>query len=439
MLAVLKRIVRKDLVRVFSLTAMSTMVRMIAGFVSVKIISGLIGPSGIALVGQLTNFSSIVLTISTGGINSGVTKYISENPGSRTHTSQILSTAFCIAAVMSLLAGVVIITGSGYFSRIILHDTRYSPVITIFGFTIIFYAFNALLLSAINGYKEFNKYVVVNIISSLVGLTFSASLAYFYGVYGALLSAITFESVVFLITLYIAVRSPWFRSWKFRSNFSFPALRKLSNFSLMAVVSAATVPVAQIIIRNTIIREASLNDAGLWDGMNKISTMYLLIITTSLGIYYLPRLSELKNPLALRSEILSTYKIILPPLLLLSLGLYFSRDLIIVTLFNPAFHEMNRLFAFQLAGDFLKICSWILSFQMLAKSMTKLYVVTEIAGCILYVTLATVSIRFLGNVGATIGYAACYLVYFISLLIIFRKLIFYRYAAKQRKPAERVP
>lgn len=67
----------------FSLNAVATLVKMLTGFISVKIVAVLIGPAGIALLGQLNNFSSIFLTISTGGISSGVTKYIAENDGSQ--------------------------------------------------------------------------------------------------------------------------------------------------------------------------------------------------------------------------------------------------------------------------------------------------------------------------------------------------------------------
>ncbi|HEY0897041.1 MAG TPA: oligosaccharide flippase family protein, partial [Sphingobacteriaceae bacterium] len=72
---------KKEMVKVFSLTAVSTLVKMLTGFISVKIISTLIGPAGVALLGQLTNFSTIFLTFSNGGINNGVTKYIAEYSG----------------------------------------------------------------------------------------------------------------------------------------------------------------------------------------------------------------------------------------------------------------------------------------------------------------------------------------------------------------------
>ena len=80
----------------------------------------------------------------------------------------------------------------------------------------------------------------------------------------------------------------------------------------MALVSAIVVPVSQLIIRSYIKNHESITSAGLWEGINRISIMYLLVITTSLSVYYLPRLAELRNKNELRKEIFSVYKLIIP-------------------------------------------------------------------------------------------------------------------------------
>ena len=72
----------------------------------------------------------------------------------------------------------------------------------------------------------------------------------------------------------------------------------------MALVSIATVPISHLIIRNYIGENLSWDDAGYWQGMWYISTMYLLVVTTSLGVYFLPKLSEIQDKLELKKEIL---------------------------------------------------------------------------------------------------------------------------------------
>ncbi|MNS72429.1 Lipid III flippase [compost metagenome] len=405
MLNKVKKIIKSDLARVFSLNALSTLIKMLTGFISIKVVAMLVGPVGIALLGQLNNFSSIVLTVSTGGINSGVTKYIAENAGNESANRRYLRSAFWITFILSICCGLVLILGSGFFAESLLKEPQYTIIFIVFGFTIILYALNNLLVSILNGYKEFKKYVIVNISSSIVGLIFSIVLVYFWGVFGALLSAVTYQSIIFLITLMIVVKSKWFKMHNFFGRFNLPAAKNLSKYSLMALVSTAVIPVGQIIIRNFITKHLSIDSAGLWEGMNRISSMYLMVITTSLSVYYLPRLSEIKTDIELNNEIIHTYKVVMPPLIIISGAIYVSRHFIIQVLFNDKFSEMENLFPFQLIGDVFKVASWILGYQFVAKARATAYVLMEVLFSIGFILLAMFFIAKWGNIGATIAYS----------------------------------
>ena len=201
MLLKAKKILSTDLVKVSFLNAVAMLIRMLTGFVSVKVVAAVIGPPGVALLGQLTNFSQILLSISNGGINAGVTKYTAEYSGSEKDYTLYLGTGFWITVILSIITGLSLVIGAGYFSEEILHDIQYRSVFYIFGGTILLYALNALLTSVINGFKEYKKFVLTSIIGSLVGMSFAIILSIRYGVYGALVGTVTFQSVVFFITL----------------------------------------------------------------------------------------------------------------------------------------------------------------------------------------------------------------------------------------------
>ena len=83
----------------------------------------------------------------------------------------------------------------------------------------------------------------------------------------------------------------------------------------MTLVSLSVVPVIQMLLRGYVISEISMTEAGWWEAMNRISNVYLMVITTSFSIYYLPRLSEIKEISELRYEIFKCYKVIIPILL----------------------------------------------------------------------------------------------------------------------------
>ncbi|MCC8142835.1 MAG: hypothetical protein LIO97_02180 [Tannerellaceae bacterium] len=118
-------------------------------------------------------------------------------------------------------------------------------------------------------------------------------------------------------------------------------------------------------------------EAGWWEGMNRISNLYLLVVTTSFSVYYLPKLSELENKRDIKYEIVKAYKVVIPTLLFLFTLVYLLRFIVIRVLYTPEFLPMEELFIWQLVGDLFKVSSWLLAFVMIAKSMTKAFIITE--------------------------------------------------------------
>jgi O-antigen/teichoic acid export membrane protein len=415
MLLKLKKIFTTDLVKVTSLNAVATMVRMLTGLVSVKVVAVKLEPEGVALLGQLTSFSMILLSLSGGGIRNGITKHVAQYAGSPNKYRLFLSTGFWITFTLSAICGLVLIFGADYFSRTILKDPEYISVFYIFGVTIILYAVNDLLVSALNGFREFKKYVLVNISGSIVGLIFTICLSLTFGVYGALISLVTYQSVVLLITLVLIARSSWFQPKMFFGRFSKTAGSRLWSYSKMAIATAVVLPLSQWIVRNYIIEHVGTHNAGLWESMNRISNIYLMVITTSLSVYYLPKLASLKNDREIRNEIFSVYKLLIPFLVLFSLALI---------LFSAKFEGMQNLFAFQLLGDLLKMATWVLGYVLVARAMTKTYIFVEIISCTLFVLFSVLFVNLFGTIGATIGYAAAFLCQLIIMVVTFRKLLF---------------
>jgi PST family polysaccharide transporter len=424
MLLKLKKIFTTDLVKVTSLNAVATLVRMLTGLVSVKVVAVELKPEGIALLGQLTSFSMILLSISGAGIRNGMTKHIAQYANSQKKIRLFLSTGFWIVLTLSIVCGLVVIIGAGYFSRTILKDPQYTSVFYIFGVTIILYALNDLLVSVINGFREFKKYVIVNIAGSVVGLIFTISLSYSFGIYGALVSLVTYQSIVFAITCILVARSAWFRPGAFFGKFSKTAGSRLWSYSKMAIATAVVLPLSQWIVRNFIIEHVGTHNAGLWESMNRISNIYLMVITTSLSVYYLPKLASLKNDKEIRGEIMSVYKLLIPALVTFSLLLILCRFYIINILFSSEFQGMQNLFAFQLLGDLLKMATWVLGYVLVAKAMSKTYILVEIISCTLFVLFSMLFVNMFGTIGATIGYAAAFLCQLIMMILIFRKLLF---------------
>ena len=424
--SVAKRTAKEDIVKVFSFNAISTLVRMLTGLISVKVVASIIGPCGIALLGQLNNFSTILLGVANGGINSGITKYVAEYKEDESAIKKILSNALQITLFFTFIVSLGLIILHNQLSRLVMLSDEYGYVFLIFGFTIFLYTLNTLLISILNGYKEFKRYVIVNISGTIVGLLFTICFVFSMGLKGALISAVSYQSVVFFVTFWICRKAPWLSVIYYRERLDRKILRRFLNYSAMTLVSLSVVPVSQMLLRGYVISEISMTEAGWWEAMNRISNVYLMVITTSFSIYYLPRLSEIKEISELRYEIFKCYKVIIPILLSGLTLVYLLRHFVVMILFSPDFYPMESLFIWQLLGDFFKISSWLLAFLMVAKSMTKTFIATEVVFSGLFVVLGYLFMNLNGVVGITQAYFVNYVIYTVCMVVIFRKIIVYR-------------
>ena len=86
----------------FSLVSFANIIKLVISFVCIKLIAIMLGPSGVALIGQLNNFVAMIMSFSGGGIMTGITKYVAENRDSEERSKDYISTAFRITIYFSL-------------------------------------------------------------------------------------------------------------------------------------------------------------------------------------------------------------------------------------------------------------------------------------------------------------------------------------------------
>jgi len=412
-----------NLIKTSVLTGLSTFIKIISGFVINKMIAIYIGPGGLALIGQLQNFITITMTYANGAISNGIVKYVSEYKDVEEKKTKIISSGLIISLFCSIIIGLSLLLFSRKISFLVLKTDEYHQIILLFGFTVILFALNAFLLAVLNGLREIKKFITINILSSVFGLILTCLLIIFYHLKGALIALVINQSVVFFITLIFILKSKWFNAKYFFSGYDKQSALKLLAYSLMAITTVSTFPVALIIIRNYIGHHLSWNQAGYWEGLWRISEIYLMLITTSLSVYYLPRLSELRGKTALRKEIFYVYKIVIPVVIFMSSFIFIFRPFIIRILFTDDFMPMLHLFKFQLIGDVLKVSGWILSYLLVAKAKIKTFIITEIVFSISFVCFSILFIKIYGLEGVTIAYAFNYLFYLLLMIIIFRKIL----------------
>jgi PST family polysaccharide transporter len=383
-----------------------------------------VGPAGLAMVGQLGSFVATAGVLAGGGINLGITKYMAEHPSGVAYRTRLLSTALRITLACTILVAGAVVLLREHLSRSLLGSPHYSGIFTIFAATLTLLSLNALLLSAMNGAGEIRRLVAVNVLSSFAMLAVSVFLIGTLQLHGALIAVVVAQSLTLVISLAFARRSVWFQIRYFLAPYNPVIARRLAGYALMAVTTAVTLPLSHILIRNHLSRTISWEAAGYWQGVWQISEGYLLIVTTTLTLYYLPKLSAIRDKEQIQQEVLAAYRTLVPVAIVSAFLIYLLRDFITVMLFSSSFLPMRDLFAAQLVGDVLKIASWMLSYLMVAKAMIGLFVVTEIVFACTFVGFTVLLTDQYGLVGVSFAFAINYGIYFLTMIAFVGRRLF---------------
>lgn len=415
------------LIKTSLLNGIAVVIKMLTMLGLNKILAIYVGPAGYAAIGNFQNAAQMITTFASGAINTGVVKYTAEYHDDEEKQRQVWRTAGTIAVLGSVITGIGVAVFSKQIAQWFLQDESYNTVFIWFSVTLVFFIFNTLLLAILNGKKEIHRYIIANIAGSLFALAVTSVLAVQFGLHGALTALAIHPSFAFVVTLYLCYKADWFKFSYLFGRLDKQVVLNLSKYTAMALTSAACVPVSHILIRTHLADTLGMDAAGYWEAMWRLSAAYLMLVTTTLSLYYLPKLSELKDPKEIKAEILQGYKIILPVAAACGLVIYLLRDFIIGVLFTSDFIPMRDLFAWQMVGDTLKIGSWILAYLMLGKAMTKLFISTEIIFAANFYGLTVMLTNLYGLEGVTIAHAVNYAVYWVMMAVLIGNVVVKNY------------
>jgi O-antigen/teichoic acid export membrane protein len=412
-------------------SAIATVTRAASGLIISKAVATAIGPAGLATVGQFQNFASIFTTFSTAGVSTGVVRYVAEFREDSERRRSVIGTAFWAMLFSTGSIAILIALLRKQLAFWILENRSYGGLLATFAATLCLTFLSQLILSILNGYKEIGRLTFLNITGSVLGAVFTFFLATRYGVTGALYSLVLTPVAVFILTAGWAFGGHWIALREFTRKFNSSQFSSLMHYTVMALVSAVAVPVSLILVRTYLTRIFSAEAAGYWQAVWRISDTYLMVVTTAMSIYYLPRLAELKDEGRLQREIFHVSSIAMPVVIASAACIYLLRDFILRILFASTFFPARDLFALQLVGDCLKIASWILSYLMVARAMTRLFIITEVVFDGLYFLFTVGLTRVFHLRGVTYAFALTYLLYLIVMIVVFRRTLFRRHAGEE--------
>ncbi|WP_039058580.1 O-antigen translocase [Enterobacter sp. Bisph1] len=399
-------------------TGLLTLFRMTVGFVITKFVAIYGGPTGLALLGQVqaivTSFNGII----NAPVSNGIVRYTAENfeEGVDKCVPWWRAGVRCAIGlyIIILAAGVFF---SNYLARYFLASEEYAWIIILASFFLPFTAIGTLINSIINGSKNYKKYVIVGMLSTLLSCMLMIILIYYYKLHGALISVCIQYALVGLISIAFVTKQNWFKFANFFGKVDKNNLKGIAGYICMAVVSAIALPGALLLIRNEMVEQLGWTLTGQWQAVWRISEVYLSVLTLALGVYYLPKLASLGESNKILVEVKKTGNLMFGLAIIMALSVYMMKDFIILILYSPEFLPARNFFAIQLIGDSLKLLNWVYSYPMLARGSTRWFISLELSFAFLFYILTTIFLHFTG-LGVDSALFSYVIVQFVCLLFL---------------------
>jgi polysaccharide transporter, PST family len=409
-----------NLIKTSLLSLLSTVIRVVSGFLVTKIIAVYAGPSGLVIIGQLQNLINISLVFSGNFLRTSTTKFTAQYHNSHKYKFILWSASIRIAIVLNITTIVFLLFFSERISEYIFNGKEYEFIIKLLAINLPFFVLNTIFLSILNGSKEIYKYIFLTILQNLISVFIVIILAVNYGSKGVLIAYVVGQSVASFATMYFVKNLVWFKKQNFFQKVNGKDITKILGFAVITITAILSSNISLFYIRDYIVLNVSTEGAGYWQGILTLSQASLGLITMSLTTYFLPTIASIKEKSRITRELKKVMKIALPFAVIISILIYILRDLIILLLYTEEFHPMRGLFLWQMIGNIFRVAGWLIGYIFVAKAMVKYSVTIEITLAVITIVISRNFIKYNGLVGATQAYAIVSILYCLVMYYLYK-------------------
>ncbi len=168
-------------------TAASTLVKIGAGLLVVKLLAVSFGPSGVGLAGNFRQLVTVLGVLAGAGIFNGVTKYVAQHHDDAEKLRTVVGTSSAMVLGFSTLLAVVFLLAAAPISQGLFGHTHYQGLVRLVALVQMGIAWANLLLALMKGFRDAAGNALALILGSIIGV-----IAYYFcyrlgGYEGALL------------------------------------------------------------------------------------------------------------------------------------------------------------------------------------------------------------------------------------------------------------
>jgi antigen flippase len=414
----------KQILKSTSIIGGASAIVFLLGMLRNKVIAVLMGSSGVGLLTGFTSIQGIISVITGLGVQSSAVREIAiaVSNNDKPRVGRIFCTLNRVCWLNGLAGMMLTIVFSPLLSRITFNSDEYTFDIAAFGLVILLANLASGQFALLQGMRCTNEMARTNIAGSLLG-TLSALIVYFSlglrGIVPSLASIAFFQ----LVVAWYYVRKLQLHNVNLTWRETFCEAYELIKFGLVFVLSSLLVSAVTFITITLINQKESIHAVGLYSAAFMLSGMSVNFVLGAMGADFYPRLTSVADDKKAINLLINEQT---------EIGLLLALPALIATLFLAPwllkiFYTQEFINAYKLIHWFIlgccgRIISWPLGYLMLALGKGKWFVLTEIVGNLIHLTLIYIGLNYYGVEGVAIAFFLSYLAYLLIVYFVSKKL-----------------
>ena len=410
----------KELYKIFSVSGVRILIQLIVGFLSTKAIAFFVGIAGMGVIGLVKTFTSFFNNFLLLGTQNGIVTSLASKRKIKNEEIFIVSLFWLFLFLSTFISIIFFIFFEEINKYFFVNQIQSDWILFLFVISIPFQAISLLFNAVLNGKSEYKNVASIGMITNVLTLIVSVFLMRTYNLQGAIIGLLFTSIIMFVISSYFFLKIYsviiFFQPFQFVKQ----EIQPLLNYSLMSLVSIIMSFAFSYYMRITIIDKFSLEYAGYYEAVLRISGFYMIFINTFVSFYYLPELAKCSSKVEVILLTNEYYKKIFPLFVIGLVILLLGADFFVPFFFNKSFLVITPFVKYQVVLDIIKSICLILGIRFFAFGKTKGFLLTEIFSFTINFILFVIAMHFFDFRGVWYSQIASSFLYFIILVVFFK-------------------
>lgn len=389
-----------------------------------KIIALVLGPAGIGLLGLLTSVVELMKTLVGVGLETGAVKELSEavatdTPHAVTKALVTLRRCMWATAGAALLITLLIAPCLSIWS---FGTKAYTLTFVILSIAVMFDVLNSGQIAALRGLRRIADLAKAKIMGAVSGLLIALPLFWIFAEHAIVLFLI--------ITLGCSYLFSWIYARKIVTTTALPTWPetlclggKMAKLGIAMSLSSIAAIATAYLIKTYITHTTGVEQAGIYQAAFSLAEGYFGLIFAAMATDYFPRLAAANhNRAQMSDEVNKQTEIGLLIALPCIVAALFLMPTLIKLLYSSSFLAATSCMKWILLGNIFKIASWSLSYVLIATGRGVVFAVSNLLSGLLLLAMTLGGYRLWDVEGTGIAFFIYYVLFFIEMLIIMKRL-----------------